>query len=216
MLGKLLRLATSGWPVDCTNLTTTGSTGEVTFMLVFQSSHDCIIFMFWLRTSGYQCLHASHFHDCEWSRLNHLIMTVTSRAWRLNCGQCRPCLRFRACGWGCVGWKAPCSRKGWGWFIKLTWLALLSLYYILQGASQWQCHQTRLLLLFLWLHHIFMIASSHLMIAPYICTCCLMICIYILIASSDPCFDLFMNARLPYDRLVNILYLHYWDSIQND
>ena len=42
----------------------------------------------------------------------------------------RPCLRFRACGWGCVRWKAPC-RKGRGWFVKLTWLALLSLYYIL-------------------------------------------------------------------------------------
>ena len=35
----------------------------------------------------------------------------------------RPCLRFRACGWGCVRWKAPC-RKGCGWFVKLTWLAL--------------------------------------------------------------------------------------------
>ena len=42
----------------------------------------------------------------------------------------RPCLRFRACGWGCVRWKAPC-RKGCGWFVELTWLALLSLYYIL-------------------------------------------------------------------------------------
>ena len=42
----------------------------------------------------------------------------------------RPCLRFRACGWGCVRWKVPC-RKGCGWFVKLTWLALLSLYYIL-------------------------------------------------------------------------------------
>ena len=42
----------------------------------------------------------------------------------------RPCLRFRACGWGCVRWEAPC-RKGCGWFVKLTWLALLSMYYIL-------------------------------------------------------------------------------------
>ena len=53
----------------------------------------------------------------------------------------RPCLRFLACGWGCVRWKAHC-RKWCGWFVKLTWLALLSLYYILQGASWWQCHQT--------------------------------------------------------------------------
>ena len=29
-----------------------------------------------------------------------------------------------------VRWKAPC-RKGYGWYAKLTWLALLSLYYIL-------------------------------------------------------------------------------------
>ena len=26
----------------------------------------------------------------------------------------QPCLRFRACRWGCVRWKAPC-RKGCGW-----------------------------------------------------------------------------------------------------
>ena len=43
-----------------------------------------------------------------------------------------PCLnlvlRFPACGWGCVRWKAPC-RKGCGWYVKLTWLTLLSLYY---------------------------------------------------------------------------------------
>ena len=42
----------------------------------------------------------------------------------------RPCLRFPACGWGCIRWKAPC-RKGCGWYVKLTWLAFLSLYYIL-------------------------------------------------------------------------------------
>ena len=42
----------------------------------------------------------------------------------------RPFLRFPACGWGCIRWKAPC-RKGCGWYVKLTWLALLSLYYIL-------------------------------------------------------------------------------------
>jgi len=42
----------------------------------------------------------------------------------------RPCLRFRACGWGCVRWNAPC-KKGRGWYVELTWLALLSLYYIL-------------------------------------------------------------------------------------
>ena len=35
----------------------------------------------------------------------------------------RPCLRFWACGWGCVRWKASC-RKGCGWFVKLTWLVL--------------------------------------------------------------------------------------------
>ena len=60
----------------------------------------------------------------------------------------RPCLHFRACRWGRFRWKAPC-RKGCGWFVKLTWLALLSLYYILYGASRWQCYQTRLLLLLL-------------------------------------------------------------------
>ena len=60
----------------------------------------------------------------------------------------QPCLCFRACGWGCVRWKAP-YRKRCGWFVKLTRLALLSLYYILSGASRWQCHQTRLLLLLL-------------------------------------------------------------------
>ena len=42
----------------------------------------------------------------------------------------RPCLRFPACGWGCVRWKAPCKKRR-GWYVKLTWLALLSLYYIL-------------------------------------------------------------------------------------
>ena len=42
----------------------------------------------------------------------------------------QPCLRFQVCGWGCVRWKAPC-RKGRRWYAKLTWLALLSMYYIL-------------------------------------------------------------------------------------
>ena len=42
----------------------------------------------------------------------------------------RPCLCFRACGWGCVRWKTLC-RKGCGKFVKLTWLVLLILYYIL-------------------------------------------------------------------------------------
>ena len=49
----------------------------------------------------------------------------------------RPCLRFRACGLGYVRWKIPC-KKGCGWFVKLTLLALSSLYYIFKvrhGAS---------------------------------------------------------------------------------
>ena len=55
-----------------------------------------------------------------------LYWTSLSKAWRLNCGH--------ACDFGrvdeAVRWKAPC-RKGCGWFVKLTWLALLSMYYIL-------------------------------------------------------------------------------------
>ena len=58
----------------------------------------------------------------------------------------RPCLRFRACGWGCVRWKAP-YRKGCGWYVKLTWLALLSLYYNNNNNNNlvwWHCHRVAL------------------------------------------------------------------------
>ena len=60
----------------------------------------------------------------------------------------RPCLCFRACGRDCVTWKAPC-RKGCGWFVKLTWLALLSMYITFCKVRHGECHKTRLLLLLL-------------------------------------------------------------------
>ena len=47
----------------------------------------------------------------------------------------RPCLRFQACGWGCVRWKTPC-RKECGWFVKLTWLTLMY-YYFWVCTSYW-------------------------------------------------------------------------------
>ena len=60
-------------------------------------------------------------------------MTVNSsvvvQEMKVKLRPCRP-MRFRTFRWGCVRWKAPCM-KGCGWYVKLTWLAFLSLYYII-------------------------------------------------------------------------------------
>ena len=95
-------------------------------------------------THMYTVVHSCHGSD---AKLIRCVLGMTLNSSVVVQGmtvKLRACLRFRACGWGCVRWIAPC-RKGCGWFVELTWLALLSLYYILWGASWWQCHQTRLL-----------------------------------------------------------------------
>ena len=61
------------------------------------------------------------------AKLIHCVLGMTLNSFVAVQGmtvKLQPCLRFRACGWGCVRWKAPC-RKGCGWYVKLTWLALV-------------------------------------------------------------------------------------------